>query len=69
MTIRLQEKTSNFLRRTLQSAKNPSYETESFYSSTDLLCEGPIEGFANKNGETVGYLEINDTLSTIGTSI
>ena len=69
MTIRLQEKTSNFLRKTLQSAKNPSYETESFYSSTDLLCEGPIEGFVNKNGETVGYLEINDTLSTIGTSV
>ena len=69
MKIELDETISNFLKNQTQSATANSFETESFYSSTDLLCEGPIEGFANKNGETVGYLEIDNALSSVGSSI
>ena len=53
MTIELDEQISVFLKNQAQTAQGNVFETESFYSSDDLLCEGPIEGFANKNGETV----------------
>jgi len=69
MTIELDEQISVFLKNQAQTAQGNVFETESFYSSDDLLCEGPIEGFANKNGETVGYLEIDDALSSVGSSI
>jgi hypothetical protein len=69
MKIDLDTTVSNFLRSKTQSDKGDVFETESFYSSVDLLCEGPIEGFANKNGETVGYLEIDNALSSVGSSI
>ena len=69
MKIELDTTVSNFLKNQPQTAQSNVFETESFYSSVDLLCEGPIEGFANKNGETVGYLEIDNALSSVGSSI
>ena len=69
MKIELDTTVSNFLKNRPQTDQSNVFETESFYSSVDLLCEGPIEGFANKNGETVGYLEIDNALSSVGSSI
>ena len=32
---------------------------DSSYKSIDLLCEGPIEGFVDSNGNTVNYIGLN----------
>ena len=33
-------------------------ETESKYDAIDLLCEGPIEGFVDSNGNSVDYINV-----------
>jgi len=69
MNIKLNEKVFNFLSKNAQRSTSAPIETESFYNSLDLLCEGPIEGFSNSDGKTVGYLEIENALTPVGSSI
>ena len=40
-------------------AGSMSVGCNSSYSSIDLLCEGPIEGFVDSNGNTVNYIGLN----------
>ena len=65
MRIYLDTNISDFLKSNSQGQKDPSFETESYYNSIDVLCEGPIEGFVNYNGQTVNYININNPI-TIG---
>lgn len=44
---------------TASNADNITLDTESFYESIDLLCEGPIEGLVDSEGNTVNYLGLN----------
>ena len=41
------------------SAGSMSVGCNSSYNSIDLLCEGPIEGFVDSNGNTVNYIGLN----------
>lgn len=34
-------------------------DSESFYESLDLICEGPIEGLSDSNGSTLNYIDLN----------
>ena len=65
MIILLDTNIKDFLNQNSQAASKPSFETESFYNSVDVLCEGPIEGFVNYQGQTVNYININNP-TTIG---
>ena len=65
MRIYLDTNISDFLKSNSQGQKDPSFETESYYNSIDVLCEGPIEGFVNYNGQTLNYININNPI-TIG---
>lgn len=65
MRIYLDTNISDFLKSNSQGQNDPSFETESYYNSIDVLCEGPIEGFVNYNGQTVNYININNPI-TIG---
>lgn len=60
MIIYLDSTIKNFLIQNSQKENSPSFETESFYNSIDILCEGPIEGFVNNEGQTVNYININN---------
>ena len=37
------------------SSRNKTLDTESLYISSDLLCEGPIEGLVDPDGSTLNY--------------
>lgn len=41
---------------------NSTLDTESFYKSNDLLCEGPIEGLVDQDGNTLNYIDLNSSL-------
>jgi hypothetical protein len=68
MRIYLDTNISDFLKSNSQGQNDPSFETESFYNSIDVLCEGPIEGFVNYDGQTVNYVNINNA-TTIGQGV
>jgi len=54
--------TTIYVQSDILSKINPYYhqyifETLQTYSSTDVLCEGPIEGLCDKKGNTVNYIK------------
>ena len=44
-------------------------DTESFYESNDLLCEGPIEGLVDKDGNILNLLDLNSTVKNRNSSL
>jgi len=55
----------------LQSAgtvNKTTITTESYYESIDLLCEGPIEGLTDSNGNTVNYVALNKSANNSNNS-
>ncbi|NDB80880.1 hypothetical protein EB155_13555, partial [archaeon] len=51
-----------------QSA-NATIDTESFYKSNDLICEGPIEGLVDNDGNTLNYLNLNSSVKDRNSSL
>ena len=47
-----------FGEKVVQGSKG-AINCDSSYKSIDLLCEGPIEGFVDSNGNTVNYIGLN----------
>ena len=48
---------------------NATLDTESFYKSNDLLCEGPIEGLVDQNGNTLNYIDLNSSVKDRSSSL
>jgi len=48
---------------------NATLDTEAFYESNDLLCEGPIEGLSDQNGNTLNYLSLNNSIANKDSSL
>lgn len=51
------------------AARNNTLDTESSYYATDLLCEGPIEGLVDSDGNILNYISVNDTVSNRASSL
>jgi hypothetical protein len=58
---------STFINNTNQI--NQTLETESKYDAIDLLCEGPIEGFVDSNGNSVDYINVKTKSNVLGKAI
>jgi hypothetical protein len=58
---------STFIDKTDQI--NQTLETESKYDAIDLLCEGPIEGFVDSNGNSVNYVNVKTKSNILGKAI
>lgn len=48
---------------------NGTLDTESFYKSNDLLCEGPIEGLVDQDGNTLNYINLNSSVKDRNSSL
>jgi len=48
---------------------NATLDTESFYKSNDLLCEGPIEGLVDQDGNTLNYINLNSSVKDRSSSL
>lgn len=48
---------------------NSTLDTESFYKSNDLLCEGPIEGLVDQDGNTLNYIDLNSAVKDRNSSL
>lgn len=48
---------------------NATLDTESFYESNDLLCEGPIEGLVDKDGNTLNLIDLNSEVKNRNSSL
>ena len=67
MKISVDPLVSDFINNTNQI--NQTLETESKYDAIDLLCEGPIEGFVDSNGNSVDYINIKTKSNVLGKAI
>lgn len=50
-------------------SKNATLDTESFYKSNDLICEGPIEGLVDQDGNTLNYINLNSKVKDRSSSL
>ena len=48
---------------------NSTLDTESFYKSNDLLCEGPIEGLVDQEGNTLNYIDLSSSVKDRNSSL
>lgn len=48
---------------------NSTLDTESFYKSNDLLCEGPIEGLVDQDGNTLNYINLSSSIKDRSSSL
>jgi hypothetical protein len=48
---------------------NSTLDTESFYKSNDLLCEGPIEGLVDQDGNTLNYIDLSSSIKDRSSSL
>lgn len=48
---------------------NSTLDTESFYKSNDLLCEGPIEGLVDQDGYTLNYIDLSASIKDRNSSL
>ena len=51
------------------SSRNKTLDTESLYISSDLLCEGPIEGLVDPDGSTLNYLSLDSNVANASSSL
>jgi hypothetical protein len=51
------------------SARNKTLDGESLYISSDLLCEGPIEGLVDPDGSTLNYLSLSSNIPDSSSSL
>lgn len=51
------------------SSRNKTLDTESSYISSDLLCEGPIEGLVDPDGSTLNYLSLDSNVANASSSL
>jgi hypothetical protein len=51
------------------SSRNKTLDTESLYISSDLLCEGPIEGLVDPDGSTLNYLSFDSNVANASSSL
>ena len=49
--------------------RNNTLDTETSYYSTDLLCEGPIEGLVDSDGYILNYIGLNSDISNSTSSL
>ena len=70
VTIYLEQELINTLSLASESPEaNSTIDTESFYKSNDLLCEGPIEGLVDLEGNTLNYIDLNSSIKDRNSSL
>jgi hypothetical protein len=51
------------------TSRNKPLESESVYISSDLLCEGPIEGLVDPDGSTLNYISVTSAVANASSSL